>query len=108
MTKAGKEIMAQRIAEQIKETFSKRETHTITLQWKQDMDNSTELIGETNIETNLDEAVVNMKGNLSPLTGNDNENSNHNSSNTKDTSSIKFETGCNEKKIHYPNEIGNV
>jgi len=102
MTKAGKGIMAQRIAEQIKETFSKRETHTITLQGKQDADNSTELIRENNIETNVDEAVVNMKGNLSLLMGNDNENSNDNSSNTKDTSTIKFETGCSENKDPLP------
>ena len=77
MTKAGKGIMAQRIAEQIKKTFSKRETQTITLQWKQDMDNSTELTGEDDIETNVDEAVVNMQGNLSLLMGIDNENSNY-------------------------------
>jgi hypothetical protein len=37
MKRAGKEIMAQRIAEHIKETFLKRETSTITLQWKQDI-----------------------------------------------------------------------
>ena len=87
MTKAGKGIMAQRIAEQIKETFSKRDTHTITLQWKQDMDNSTELTGKDDIVTNVDEAVVNIQGNLSLLMGNDSENSNDNSGNTKDTSS---------------------
>jgi hypothetical protein len=54
------------------------------------------LITENNIETNVDEAVVNMKGNLSLLMGNDNENSNDNSSNTKDTSNIKSEAGCSD------------
>ena len=102
MTKAGKGIMAQRIAEQIKETFSKRETHTITLQWKQDMDNSTELLGKDDIETNVDEAVVNMQGNLSLLMGDDNENSDYNSGDTKDISTVNCETGCSENKGSLP------
>ncbi|MDR0288737.1 MAG: SGNH/GDSL hydrolase family protein [Rickettsiales bacterium] len=34
---AGKEIMAQRTVEHIRETFSKMKTSTITLQWKQDI-----------------------------------------------------------------------
>jgi hypothetical protein len=34
MNRAGKEQMAQNIAEQVKETFFKREISAITLQWK--------------------------------------------------------------------------
>jgi RNase H-fold protein (predicted Holliday junction resolvase) len=37
MNIAGREQMAQKIAEHIRETFSKRETPPITLQWKQDI-----------------------------------------------------------------------
>ena len=37
MNLAGKEVIAQRITEHIKEHFSKRETSSIILQWKQEM-----------------------------------------------------------------------
>jgi len=41
MNLAGKELIAQTIMEHIKEHFTKRETSTITLQWKQEMDKRT-------------------------------------------------------------------
>jgi len=123
MTKARKGIMAQKIAQQIKETFSKRDTEgnqplpmgndsenskdnssntKDTSSKMQDMDNSIESIGKDDIETNVDGAVVNMQGNLSLLMENDNVNANDNSDNTKDISTVKCEIECSEKKGSLP------
>jgi hypothetical protein len=90
--------MAQRIAEHIREIFSKRETSTITLQWKQDMIKKTALTGKYDTETSMDETVDNVQENLSLLMGNENKNLNYNSDNSKDIIISNPVTGCSENK----------
>jgi len=41
MNLIGKELISERIMEHMKEHLTKRETSTITLQWKQEMDKRT-------------------------------------------------------------------
>jgi hypothetical protein len=54
MNRAGKEIMACRIAEAIKDTLSKKETSTIPLPWKQDTDRRTATIGKGDMGPHMD------------------------------------------------------
>ena len=54
INRAGKEIMACRIAEAIKDTLSKKETTTIPLPWKQDTDRRTTTIGKGDMGPNMD------------------------------------------------------
>jgi hypothetical protein len=98
MKRAGKEIMAQRIAEHIKENFLKRETPTITLQWKQDIVKRTVLSWKNDTETSMEGIVDNVKENLTLLMGNDNENSYYNSDNSKNLINLDSVTGCRENK----------
>jgi hypothetical protein len=79
---AGKEIMATRIAEHIREAFSKRKSSTITLQWKQDVVKTTASTGKHDTDTRMDETLDNKQENLLLLMGNDDENSNYNSDNS--------------------------
>jgi hypothetical protein len=102
MNTAGKEIMAQRIAEHIRETLSMRKTSTITLQWKQDMVKRTALTWKHDTGTSVDETADDRQENLSPLTGNDNENPNRNSDNSKDTTILNSVTGENESRGTVP------
>jgi hypothetical protein len=57
MNLTGKELMSQRITEHINELFSKKETSTITLQWKQEMDKRTALTREYDPETNTNASI---------------------------------------------------
>jgi hypothetical protein len=106
MNIAGKEIMAKRIAEHIREAFSKRKSSTITLQWKQDVVKTSASTGKYDTETRMDETVDNKQENVLLLTGNDDENSNYNSDNSncdngdnlKDTIILNPVTGCSDNK----------
>jgi hypothetical protein len=98
MNTAGKEIMAQRIAEHIRETFSMKKTSTIILQGKQDMEERTALTWKHDTETSMDETADVRQENLSLLTGNDNGNPNRDSDNTKDTTILNSVTGGNENR----------
>jgi hypothetical protein len=50
------------------------------------------------IETSTEGIVDNVKENLTLLMGNDNENSNYNSDNSKDLINLDSVTGCRENK----------
>ena len=54
------------------------------------------------IEINVDEAVDNMRGNLSLLMGDVNVKSDYNSGNTKDIATVSGETGCSENNGSLP------
>ena len=84
MKLAGKEIMAQRIAELIKETFSKKETSTIPLHWKQGIDKRTALTWICDTGSSTDGTAGNMEENQSSSIECDNENSTLKRDNPKD------------------------
>jgi hypothetical protein len=98
MNIAGKEQMAQKIAEHIREAFSERETSPVTLQWKQDIVKRTASTWKYDTETNMDEALDNLQENQASLKGIDRENSHNNSDNSKGTVMWNSVTGCSENK----------
>jgi hypothetical protein len=77
MKLAGKEIMAHRIAELIRETISKKKTSTIPLHWRLDTDKRTAPTQKCDTGSSIDGSAGNTKMNQSLSIGCDNENSNH-------------------------------
>jgi len=61
MKLAGKEIIAHRIAELIRETSLKKKTSTIPLLWKLDFDKRTARTRKCDIGSNIDGSAVNMQ-----------------------------------------------
>jgi hypothetical protein len=99
MKTAGKEQMTQRLAERIWETFSKKETSPITLQWKQDVAKRIVSPRKYDTETNMGEAIDNPQENQSLQSGIDNENANKNSENTKETVFLSFVTEYSKNSL---------
>ena len=93
MNLAGKELIAQSIMEHIKEHFPKRETSTITLQWKQEMDKRTASTWEDDPGTNTDMTTVYIQ---------ENQTSCINNNNSKDTTDSYSVTGCSVGKAILP------
>jgi lysophospholipase L1-like esterase len=92
MNRAGKERMAHRIAEAIKEVLSKKETSTIPLPWKQETDRSTAITGKGNEGSNMNASAEDKERDQTLRIGRDNGNCNSNSNN--DTSkSESFSAG---------------
>ena len=89
MNLAGKELIAQRIMEHIKEHFTKKETSTITLQWKQ-MDNRTASIREYDPRASTDVTTTYIQ---------EKQTSFLNNNNSKDTNSV---IGCSVGKATVP------
>jgi len=79
MNRAGKEIMACKIAEAIKDTLMKKETTTTPLPWKQDINKRTATIGEGYMGPSMDASADDTEKNQPPQMGRDNENCNSNS-----------------------------
>jgi len=79
MNRAGKEIMACRIAEVIKDTLSKKGTTTTPLPWKQDTDRWTTTTGKGDMGPNMDASADDTEKNQSLRTGRDKEDCNSNS-----------------------------
>jgi len=61
MKLAGKEIMAHRIAEHIRETFSKKKTSTIPLNWKLDIDRRTAPTRKCDTGSSIDGSASNTQ-----------------------------------------------
>ena len=57
MNLTGKELISQRIMEHIKEFFSKKETSTIKLHWKQEMNKRNTLTWEYDPETDMEASI---------------------------------------------------
>jgi hypothetical protein len=98
MNTAGKEQTAQRLAEHISETFSKKETSPITLQWKQDVAKRIVSPQKHDTETNMGETVDNPQENQSLQSGIDNKNAN-NSENPKETIFLSSVTDCSKNSL---------
>jgi hypothetical protein len=99
MNTAGKEQMAQRFAEHIRETSSKKETSPITLKWKQDVAKRIVSPRKYDSETNMGETVDNPQENQSLKSGIDNENANNNSENPKETIFLSSVTDCSKNSL---------
>ena len=84
MNRTGKEIMACRIAEAIKDTLSKKESSAIPLHWKQDTDTGTATKGKGDMRPNMEESADDTEKNQSLQMERD-ENCNSNS----DTSTLQ-------------------
>jgi hypothetical protein len=97
MKKAGKEVMAQRIVEHIREIFSRGKHLPLPCNGSKILSRGLHC-HEKMIETSMDGTVDNMQENLSLLMGNDKENSNYNSDNSKDLLILDSVTGCSENK----------
>jgi hypothetical protein len=98
MNRAGKEQMDQKIAEQVRETFLKREISPITLQWKQDIVKRTASTWKYDTGTNMDEVADNLQENQPSSKGSDSEYPNNNSDNSKGTIILNSVTDCSESK----------
>ena len=72
MNLPGKELIAQRITEHIKEHFSKRETSSIILQWKQEMVKRTAMTREYDPGTSMDVTTAYIQENQIPSLNNNN------------------------------------
>jgi hypothetical protein len=100
MNQAGKKRMAYRIAEAIKDTFTKKETSTIPLTWKQDTGRRIATIGKGNMGASAEDTEKNQTLRIGRDKGNCNSNSN------KDTSKSEIpSTGTvdsNENKATLP------
>jgi len=102
MNIAGKEIMVQRIAENIRETFSKGTTSTITLQWKQDIDKGTVSTWKPDTDISRDETTENMQENLTLPRGKDNGNPKDNNDNSRDSIILNSVLDCSENRRLLP------
>jgi len=104
MNRAGKEMMACRIAEAIKDTLLKKETSTIPLPWKQDTDRRTATIEKEEMGPNKDASADDTEKNQSLRMGRDNEdcNSNSNTDISKSTISSNLTVNSNDNKMMLP------
>jgi len=93
MNLAGKELIAQRIMEHIKEHLTKRETSTITLRWKQEMDKRTASTREHDPGTSTDVSTAYIQ---------ENQTSYLNNNNSKDTTDTNSVIGCSVGKATLP------
>jgi hypothetical protein len=98
MNKIGKEIMALRIAENIRETFSNGTTSTIILQWKKDMDKGTVSTWKPDTDISRDETTEN----LTLPRGKDNGNPKDNNNNSRDSVILNSELDCSENRSLLP------
>jgi len=105
MNQAGKEMMACRIAEAIKDTLLKKETSNIPLPWKQDTDRRTAIIEKEEMGPNKDASADDTEKSQSLRMGRDNEdcNSNSNSDISKSTISSNLTVNSNDNKMMLPN-----
>jgi len=103
MNRGGKEMMACRIAEAIKDTLLKKETSTIPLPWKQDTDR-TATIEKEEIGLNKDASADDTEKNQSLRMGRDNKNCNSNSNSdiSKSTTSSNLTVNSNDNKMMLP------
>jgi hypothetical protein len=90
--------MAQKIAEQVRETFLKRKISPITLQWKQNIVKKITLSWKYDTGTNMDEIADNLQENQSSSKGSDSEFPNNNSDNSKGTIILNSVTDCSDSK----------
>jgi len=102
MKLSGKEIMAQRIAELIKETFSKKKTSTIPLHWKQDIDKRTVPTWICDTRSSTDGTAGNMQENQSLSIECDNENTTLNRDNPKDATLLNSASDGGVNKVILP------
>lgn len=102
MIPAGKEIMAQRIVELIKETLSKKKTSTIPLHWKQDIDKRTAPTWICDTGSSTDGTAGNMQGNQSLSIECDNKNSNLNRDNPQDATPLNSALDGSVNKVILP------
>jgi hypothetical protein len=102
MNIVGKEIMVQRIAEKVRETFSKGTTSTIILRWKKDMDKGTVSTWKPDTEISRDETTENMQENLTSPRGKDNGNPKDNDDNSRDSIILNSVLDCSENRSLLP------
>jgi len=104
MNRAGKEIMACRIAEALKDTLLKKETSNIPLPWKQDTYRRTAIIGKGETGPNMDASAYDTEKNQSLRMGRDNENCNTNSNSdiSKSAISSNLTENSNDNKVMLP------
>ena len=102
MNRTGKEIMACRIAEAIKDTFSKKESSAIPLHWKQDTEPGTAAKGKGDVRPNMEESTDDTGKNQSLQMERDNENCNSNSDTLKSTISANLTVDSDDTKATFP------
>lgn len=102
MNRTGKEIMACRIAEAIKDTLSKKESSAIPLHWKQDTDTGTATKGKGDMRPNMEESADDTEKNQSLQMERDNENCNSNSDTLKSTISANLTVDSDDTKATFP------